>query len=127
MCLSLGDLEILYTILTTLLIIIIIFLLLRSNFIKTIFTHVISKTAKKDFYECGLKPISQHTPTISIQYFTLAVFFILYDSELLFVLPLLTVADTLNFVDFLLLTIYLFLLIFSLIVDFNKNVLTWQL
>ena len=122
-----GDLEILYAIITTLLIVVIIFVLLRSNFIRTLFTQVISKTAKKDFYECGLKPISQHTPTISIQYFTLAVFFILYDSELLFILPLLTVADTLNFIDFALLIFYLFLLIYSLIVDFNKNVLTWQL
>lgn len=116
-----------YAALTTIIIVFVILILLRSNFFRTFFITSVSKTAKKDFYECGLRPISQANPQISIQYFTVAVFFILYDSELLFIVPCLTIIESLNFFDFILLSIFFFFLLLSLYVDFIKNVLSWQL
>ncbi len=123
-----GDIELIYYIGTTLGVVSVIFFLLRSNFIRNIFlTTNLTNNSKKDFYECGLRPISQYTPNFSIQYLILSVFFLLYDSELLFILPILTVFDNFNLYDIVLLLFYFGLLIISLVIDFKKNMLIWQI
>ena len=122
-----GDLEILFSFITILLIINIIFIILKFFFYKnTLFINNLSKNNKNNFYECGVKPISQKIIKFNVNYLLLSIFFILYDSELLFIVPIIYNFNFITLLDILIILIYLILIICSLIIDFEKNSLIWQ-
>lgn len=122
-----GDIEILFSLLTILLLINVIFITLKFFFYKNIlFVQNLSKNNKHNFYECGVKPISQKIVTVNVNYLLLSIFFILYDSELLFIVPLVYAFNCITFIDLTLIFIYIILIIISLLIDFEKNSLIWQ-
>ena len=85
-----------------------------------------STSNKHNFYECGVKPTSQKIINFNINYLLLSIFFILYDSELLFIIPLIYNFNFITLIDFSLILIYLVLIIISLLIDFEKNSIIWQ-
>ena len=117
-----GDIEILLSLITIFLLINIIFIILKFFFYKNILlVQNLSKSNKHTFYECGVKPISQKIVTFNVNYLLLSIFFILYDSELLFIVPLVYSFNFITFIDLVLILIYLILIIISLLIDFEKN------
>ena len=122
-----GDIEIFFTFITIFFLINTIFLLLKFIFYKNIlFIQNISKNNKNNFYECGVKPISQKIINFNINYLLLSIFFILYDSELLLIIPIVYNFNFMTLSDFSLLYLYIILIIVSLFIDFEKNSLIWQ-
>lgn len=122
-----GDIEIFFSLITIFLVINIIFIILKFAFYKNIlFVQNLSKNNKNNFYECGVKPISQKIININVNYLLLSIFFILYDSELLFIVPLVYGFNVITIYDFILIILYLLLIILSLMIDFEKNSLIWQ-
>lgn len=106
----------------------IIFIVLKYIFYKNIvIIYNIHKSNKHNFYECGVKPISQNIITFNLNYLLLSIFFILYDSELLFIIPIIYNFNFFTLLDINLIFIYFCLIIISLIIDFQKNSLVWQL
>ena len=117
-----GDIEILFSVITILLLINIIFIILKFILYKNIiFINNLSKNNKHNFYECGVRPVSQKIVQFNINYLLLSIFFILYDSELLFIVPLIYSFNFITLLDILIILIYLILIIISLIIDFEKN------
>ena len=117
-----GDIEVFFSLFTIFLVINIIFIILKFLFYKNIlFVQNLSKNNKNNFYECGVKPISQKVINININYLLLSIFFILYDSELLFIIPFIYNFNFITIYDLTLLLVYLLLIITSLIIDFEKN------
>ena len=45
------------------------------------------KISRRDFYECGFRPITQKTIRVPIQFMLICIFFLLYDIELVFLFP----------------------------------------
>ena len=122
-----GDVEIFFSFISIILLTNIIFILLKYVFYKNIFyIQNLSKNNKYNFYECGVKPVSQHIMNFNVNYALLSIFFILYDSELLFIVPIIYNLNFFTASDFLLFIFYLFLIILSLCIDFEKNSLVWQ-
>ena len=123
-----GDVEILFALITIFVTINIIFIILKYIFYKNIISiYNINKNNKHNFYECGVKPLSQNIITFNLNYLLLSIFFILYDSELLFIVPIIYNFNFFTLLDIILIIIYLVLIIISLIIDFQKNSLVWQL
>ena len=123
-----GDIDIFFSIISILLLLFIIFFILKYYFYKNFFIKINSQILNKNnFYECGLKPLNQNIPSISITYLLIALFFILYDSELLFIIPFIYSFNFINMTEFYLLLFYLFLIVVSLFIDFDKHALSWQL
>ena len=123
-----GDVEVLFAFITIIILINVIFIILKYIFYKNIVSiYNIHKSNKHNFYECGIKPISQNVITFNLNYLLLSIFFILYDSELLFILPIIYNFNFFTLLDLILIFIYLALIIVSLIVDFQKNALVWQI
>ena len=123
-----GDIEILFAIITIIITINIIFIILKYIFYKNIvLIYNIHKNNKHNFYECGVKPISQNIINFNLNYLLLSIFFILYDSELLFIVPIVYNFNFFTLLDIILIFIYLCLIIISLLIDFQKNSLVWQL
>lgn len=82
---------------------------------------------RKDFYECGFKPISQKPIQLSIQFFILCIFFILYDIELIFSFPLIS-----SIFNHSLLEVGMFVFIYgsfmlSLCFDIDRYLLLWYI
>lgn len=95
------------------------------------------KLAKKDreklkvsIYECGLTPIKQQN-RISTHFFILALLFILFDIEVIFMLPwaidfkIFTYMGLGNFVFFEMLS-FIILLVIGFIYAWKKGALSWQ-
>ena len=117
-----GDIEILFSFITILFLINAIFIILKFIFYKNImFINSLSKNNKNNFYECGVRPASQKVIQFNINYLLLSIFFILYDSELLFIVPLVYNFNFITLLDILVILIYLILIAVSLLIDFEKN------
>ena len=73
--------------------------------------------AKKQFYECGFKAISELNIQVNINFSLVCVFLILYDIEFTFLFPILFNFFSISFCDFLLVLFFILLIIVSLIYD----------
>jgi len=78
---------------------------------------------KLNFYECGFKSISVIRLNISIQYLLLALFLIIYDSEFLFLFPIIFNIFSIGSTEFFLLFIFLLFIFLSLFVDYIYSAL----
>ena len=81
------------------------------------------KISRRDFYECGFRPITQKPVRIPIQFLLICIFFLLYDIELVFLFPLTSVITFTGLYDLNLLFFFFTLLFISLIVDYNRHAL----
>ena len=84
------------------------------------------KISRRDFYECGFRPQTQKPVNLPIQFILICVFFLLYDIELIFLFPLVSVTTFVGFHDLFLVTFFFLLFFLSLIIDFNRHALVWQ-
>ncbi len=82
--------------------------------------------AKKQFYECGFKAISELNIQINFNFFMLAVFLILYDVEFTFLYPILFNFSIFSTTEFFFLFFFIALIILSLVYDWIHNVLSWS-
>jgi len=84
------------------------------------------KYSRRDLYECGFKPQNQKPVQVSIQFLMISIFFLLYDIELLYIIPLIAGLTSLGLYELLLTILFLFLVVISLLIDYDRNVLAWQ-
>ena len=84
------------------------------------------KISRRDFYECGFRPITQKTIRLPIQFILICIFFLLYDIELIFLFPYVSGITFIGFFDTLLILFFFFIFFLSLVIDFNRHALVWQ-
>lgn len=84
------------------------------------------KIARRDFYECGFRPLTQKTIRVPIQFMLICIFFLLYDIELVFLFPYVSAITFVGIYDLLLIIFFFFIFFLSLIIDFNRHALVWQ-
>jgi NADH:ubiquinone oxidoreductase subunit 3 (subunit A) len=84
------------------------------------------KLSRRDFYECGFKPITQKAIRLPIQFLIICVFFLVYDVELLFILPFISVINFLGGYDMELVGLFFFCFVVSLNFDYNRHAMEWQ-
>lgn len=84
------------------------------------------KIARRDFYECGFRPTTQRPIRVPIQFLLICIFFLLYDIELIFLFPLISVTTFIGLFDLALILFFFTALLVSLVIDFNRHALVWQ-
>ena len=84
------------------------------------------KVSRRDFYECGFRPVTQKVIRLPIQFILICIFFLLYDIELILLVPLASVQSFIGFYDILLTILFFLVLFFSLVFDLNRHALLWQ-
>lgn len=108
------------------LVVIIIAILSIFSF-KNIFNRFgLIKKNRREFYECGFKPVIQKPITFSIQFLIICFFFLIYDIELVFSFPL---VSSYNFHAISDLIAFIFLygsFLISLLFDFDRNLTDWH-
>nr|YP_009472953.1 NADH dehydrogenase subunit 3 [Dalsira scabrata]AST10184.1 NADH dehydrogenase subunit 3 [Dalsira scabrata] len=92
---------------------------------------MISKTSKKDRekmspFECGFDPKSSARLPFSIQFFLIAVLFLIFDIEIAIMLPImLTMKWTMNSTWMMTVIMFIMTLILGLYHEWNNGVLEW--
>ena len=81
------------------------------------------KATRRDYYECGFKPVTQRPIKLSIQFLLICIFFLLYDIELVFLFPFVSGFTFTGFYDFLLIIFFFLILFISLNVDYERHAL----
>nr|YP_010303520.1 NADH dehydrogenase subunit 3 [Anaxilaus musgravei]QUT09472.1 NADH dehydrogenase subunit 3 [Anaxilaus musgravei] len=92
---------------------------------------IISKTSNKDReklspFECGFDPKSSARTPFSIQFFLIAVLFLIFDIEIAIMLPIiLTFKMSINKTWIFTITTFMMILIMGLYHEWNNGVLEW--
>jgi NADH-quinone oxidoreductase subunit A len=77
-------------------------------------------------FECGNDPVGQPRKRFSVQFFLIALFFIIFDVEVVFVFPWAVLFRQLGLYGFIEMAIFLFILIVGLFYVWKKGALEWE-
>jgi NADH-quinone oxidoreductase subunit A len=82
--------------------------------------------AKADPYECGIEPTTTaHDTRFSVRYFLIAVLFVVFDVETIFLFPWAVMFDQLALFGFIEMTVFLVILIVGYVYVWNRGALNW--
>jgi len=82
--------------------------------------------AKMETFECGKDPIALPEGRFAIKFSTIAIFFIIFDIELLFVWPWATVFRSLGWFGFSVMLVFLGILMLGFLYIWQKRGLEWE-
>nr|AXS66502.1 NADH dehydrogenase subunit 3 [Coleoptera sp. 25 KM-2017] len=110
------------------------YLSLLILFISFMLTLILNFTSKKTFYdreknspfECGFDPKNLARLPFSLQFFLIAVIFVIFDVELTLLLPIIMILKTSNLWNLsFTLNLFVIILIFGLFHEQNQGALNW--
>nr|BBE15727.1 NADH dehydrogenase subunit 3 [Echiniscus testudo] len=76
----------------------------------------------KTFFECGFDSVQSYRSLFSLRFFSISIVFLIFDMEMMFILPLILFY---NFFKFFLFYIYI-MLILGLYLEWNQGGLQWK-
>ncbi|KIH77617.1 NADH dehydrogenase subunit A [Geoalkalibacter ferrihydriticus] len=77
-------------------------------------------------YECGLPPVGSARERVSIKFYLVAVAFIVFDLEMVFLYPWAVVFKQLGLYGAAVMGVFVFVLIVGFIYDWKKGALEWE-
>lgn len=88
--------------------------------------HPARTTTSREPYECGNEPESlAHDHRFSIRYYLIAVLFVVFDVEFIFLAPWAVMFDQLALFGFIEMMIFLLILVVGYVYIWNRGALTW--
>nr|AWV83750.1 NADH dehydrogenase subunit 3 [Okanagana bella] len=82
---------------------------------------------KSSSFECGFNPISSPRTPFSSHFFLIAVIFLVFDVELVVIMPMIVCMPYNNMLDmYMIMFIFLFVLIVGLVHEWNNKMLDWM-
>jgi NADH-quinone oxidoreductase subunit A len=88
--------------------------------------HRISGKVKLSTYECGMQTIGPTRMRIRIRYYIVAMLFLIFDLEIMFLYPWAVVAGTLKLFGFVEMLIFVIILFIGYIYVWRKGALEWE-
>nr|AXS66096.1 NADH dehydrogenase subunit 3 [Megacyllene sp. KM-2017] len=107
---------------------------LMITVILMILVLVVNLVSKKTFsdreksspFECGFDPKSSARMPFSLQFFLIAVIFLIFDVEITLLLPFILTIKTSNLINYsVVLTLFIMILIIGLFHEWNQGALAW--
>jgi NADH-quinone oxidoreductase subunit A len=103
-----------------------ILFLVASLLAARLLRHAASATTNLDPYECGNEPETfAHDHRFSIRYYLIAVLFVIFDVETIFLFPWAIMFDQLALFGFIEMTVFLVILITGYVYVWNRGALKW--
>ena len=103
-----------------------ILFLVASLLAARLLRHAASATTNLDPYECGNEPETfAHDHRFSIRYYLIAVLFVIFDVETIFLFPWAVMFDQLALFGFIEMTVFLIILITGYVYVWNRGALKW--
>ena len=81
---------------------------------------------KLSAYECGFNPYTDTRRAFDVRFYLVALMFIIFDLEVVFLFPFITVFTKLTSTDFLLILMFLSVLALGLYYEWKKGALDWE-
>ena len=110
---------------------VLLFLLVAIGF--AIFTLIVSSLiqssrynqVKLEPYECGIEPITDARDRYSVRYYLIAMLFVIFDIETVFMFPWAVIMDELALFGLIEMLVFLFILVLGYIYAWRKGALEW--
>lgn len=99
--------------------------LLAARFVSRRMARLDTEKLKLTIYECGPE-VTKQPNTISVQFYMLAILFILFDVEIIFMFPWAVNFHALGWFGFVAMVFFLLLLTIGFIYEWKKGALEWQ-
>ncbi len=80
---------------------------------------------KLEPYECGIEPITDARDRYSIRYYLVAMLFVVFDVETVFLFPWAVIIDKLGVFGFVEMMVFLFILVVGFVYAWKKGALEW--
>jgi NADH-quinone oxidoreductase subunit A len=80
---------------------------------------------KLDPYECGIEPLTDARDRYSIRYYLIAMLFVIFDVETVFMFPWAVVLERLGIFGLIEMMVFLFILIVGFVYAWKKGALEW--
>ncbi|MEW5796496.1 MAG: NADH-quinone oxidoreductase subunit A [Candidatus Zixiibacteriota bacterium] len=77
-------------------------------------------------YECGIDPVGTTRDPVPVKYFMVAISFILFDIEIVFLMPWAVVARDLGMFGFTAITVFVLLILVGYFYELGKGALRWD-
>jgi len=111
---------------------ILLFVVIATGF--AIFTLVVSRLVsaekvnpvKLQPYECGIEPLTDARDRYSIRYYLIAMLFVIFEVETIFMFPWAVALDRLALFGLIEMLVFLFILIVGYFYAWRKGALEWQ-
>jgi NADH-quinone oxidoreductase subunit A len=81
---------------------------------------------KSQPYECGIKPVGSTKDPVRVKFFLVAISFILFDIEVIFLLPWAVVSRDLGFAGFAAILVFVFVILVGWIYELGRGALKWD-
>jgi NADH-quinone oxidoreductase subunit A len=81
---------------------------------------------KSDTYESGMRPIGPGTRRMSVHFYLVAVLFILFDIEIIFLLPWAVVLREIKILGLIEMVIFVLVLLVGFVYAWKKGALEWE-
>lgn len=95
-------------------------------FISFLFVYQKPTNEKISAYECGFNPFGDARNKFEIRYYLVAILFIIFDLELLFLFPWIICFNTLNIAGIISMIFFIFILTLGFIYEWNEGALDWS-
>ncbi len=110
---------------------ILLFLLVAIGF--AIFTLIVSSLiqssrynqVKLEPYECGIEPVTDARDRYSVRYYLIAMLFVIFDVETVFMFPWAVIMDELALFGLIEMLVFLFILVLGYVYAWRKGALEW--
>nr|AFU50211.1 NADH dehydrogenase subunit 3 [Imatidium capense] len=111
-----------YLIITLLIVLMLILVLMNFISMKTF-----SDKEKNSPFECGFDPLSKPRLPFSIQFFLIAIIFLIFDIEIALILPIIKILNFKNLINLsVLMNFFIIILIGGLFHEWNQGALKWS-
>jgi len=81
---------------------------------------------KSSPYECGFQPFDYNIQKFDVKYYLIALIFLIFDLEIMFLIPAIISLSFLSYLAFFNLMLFLFLLLLGFFYEWNKGALDWN-
>ena len=110
---------------------ILLFVLIAIGF--AIFTLIVSQLVqpkryhrvKFEPYECGIEPVTDARDRYSVRYYLVAMLFVIFDIETVFMFPWAVMMDELAWFGLIEMLVFLFILVIGYVYAWRKGALEW--
>jgi NADH-quinone oxidoreductase subunit A len=80
---------------------------------------------KLDPYECGIEPVTDARDRYSIRYYLIAMLFVIFDVETVFMFPWAVILEKLGVFGLIEMMVFLFILVVGFVYAWKKGALEW--
>ncbi len=101
-------------------------LILIANFLSNLISYKSENESKKEPYESGMKTIGKTWIQFKVGYYLFAIIFLIFDVEVVFLIPWAVVFKQIGAVAFFEITVFLLILGLGLLYAWKKRALKWE-